>query len=165
MAKMRTRRMSLSKALLDAVEGGAQPLHLGGEILQFGAAHECAALGRGVVRERLADAARRIQLPARQSARGVSDALRGDVADQARKLFLGVPAQVLGEVAQLVGKGAGSRDAVQRDDGGGLGPALLDATAGGDGEPQWREPPRGAIPPMFLRRARGPLPPTAPVSA
>src|SRR5438552_11803232 len=114
MAKMRTRRMSLSKALLEAVDGGAQPFQLGGEMLQLGSADEHAALGRRVIGERLADAARRIPLPARQRSRGVSDALRGDVAYQARELFLGVPAHVLGEVAQCVGERAGAGNAVQR---------------------------------------------------
>src|SRR5438552_14615088 len=134
MAKMRTSRISLSKAALEAVYRCAQPLEPSGEILELGAPHEGAAFGGGVIGQRLAYALRRVELPAPEGTHGAGDALGGDVADDPGELLLDFPAQVLGEVAQLVGELANARNTVQRNDRFRLGCARLDAAAGGDGE-------------------------------
>src|SRR6266850_2667281 len=104
MAKMRMSRRSLSKTALEAIDRCAQPLQLGGEIRQLVTAHQRAAFRGGVISQRLADASRGIELPARKRAQRAADALRRHVTDHARELLFGVPPQVRGEIAQLVGK-------------------------------------------------------------
>src|SRR5437762_3378179 len=104
MAKMRTSRISLSKAALEAVYRGAQPFDLSRDILQLGAAHQLAALSGRVIGERFADTLRGVALPAAEGAGGADKALGCDVADEFGELLFCFPAQVLGEVAQLVGQ-------------------------------------------------------------
>src|SRR5882672_5798991 len=133
---MRTSRMSLSKAALEAVDRGAQPLDLGGEVLELATAHERAAFRGGVIGQGLAHAAGRVELPACKRAYGAADTLRGHVAERARELLFSVPAQVLGEVAQLIGELARARNTIQRNDRFRLGSARLDAAAGADGQAQ-----------------------------
>src|SRR5512138_1219421 len=114
MAKMRTRRRSLSKAALEAVDRCAQALDFGGEALELAAPDERPTLRRGIVGERLADATRRVQLPAGECADGAADALRGRIAEHARELLFDVPAQVLREIAQLIGEFAAAGNPLQR---------------------------------------------------
>src|SRR5690349_9905086 len=108
MAKMRTRRKSLNKASLESLDGGAQPLEVRGKALQLVASDE------DMVGQRLGYAPRGIGLPAAEGAHGGADALGSDIPHDPRELFLEVPAQVLRQVAQLVGQSAIAGHAFER---------------------------------------------------
>src|SRR4051794_5015910 len=102
MAKMRTRRKSLIKARNPFFERGErliQAHEVGCEGLELAAAHQRAALVDGEIRRRLGEPACRIARPAEQRLHAECDAMRGNVADQARKLLLRVPAQAATERA------------------------------------------------------------------
>src|SRR4051812_45383500 len=101
-AKMRTSRTSLSKAALHFTESGKQLLDFGREARQLAAPHERIALNRGVIGERFCHALRGIYLPARKCPQRAADPLGGDVAHDARELFLEVPAQVFLQETQLI---------------------------------------------------------------
>src|SRR2546421_2634373 len=116
MAKMRMRRRSLIKAPLESLYRRAQPLELGSELLELRAPYHCAALGAGIVGDGFADAAHCIALPARKRAQRAADALRRHVAEDARQLLFRIPAQMLREIAQLVGELARPRNAVESGD-------------------------------------------------
>src|SRR5207248_206928 len=133
MAKMRTRRKSLNKAALEPIDGGAQPLELGGE------AFELVASDKSIVAQRLCHALRGIGLPPCERAHGAADALGGDVAHKAREFFLEIPAQVLRQIAQLVGEFALAGNAFQHYGRARLIAAGLDAPVGGDDDPHGRK--------------------------
>src|SRR4051794_37974332 len=102
MAKMRTSRASLSKAALQVCYGGAQTLDLGREAGELATRYQGVALHSGVIGERLCHALHGVHLPARKPSQRAADALGGDVAHDARELFLEVPAQVFLQETQLI---------------------------------------------------------------
>src|SRR6185436_18257253 len=90
--KMRARRVSLAKAadpLFQPLERVAQPHDVGGERIVLGAADDHAPLLGHIVGERLGKPPSRIRLPREQAAHALREAVRRDVADEARQVFLG----------------------------------------------------------------------------
>src|SRR6185503_9530756 len=142
MAKMRTRRASLSKPrdpLLQGAERRVQRLDVVFQGVQLGAPYHEPRFVGGVGAQRLGDARRGLRRPARESARRAADAHRGDVAHHARELLLEVPAQLARERAHLVGERRRALDTVQRDRGLDIIAAGLDAAACADPDPEGRE--------------------------
>src|SRR4051812_23539998 len=138
MAKMRTRRASLNKARDPRLNGRdlrVYLLHLFGEGFQLGATYEQASLVGAVAGKRVGEPPRVIGLPAQERAARASDAMRRHVADEARQLLFGIPAQVAGEEAQLFGERA-ARDAFQADHGLRLVAAFHDGSILADREAQ-----------------------------
>src|SRR5919108_3330340 len=132
MAKMRTRRTSLIKArdpLFELRGRVAQARDVRRELRKLGTAHEQALFVDGVVGKRLAGALGCIALPARERAHAVADALRGDIADEARELVFHVRAQIARQVTQLCGERPRAADARERDHGARLWSARPDAPA------------------------------------
>src|SRR5256885_14590895 len=106
MAKMRTRRSSLIKAcdpLLECVERLRKARNLARQLLKLAAAHERAPLVDGVIGDRLAESLGRVTLPIHERTQAKADAMRGDIADDARQFFLHVRAQMPRQVAKLLG--------------------------------------------------------------
>src|SRR5437588_803607 len=104
MAKMRTRRSSLIKArdpLLECVERLRKARNVGRELLKLAAAHERAPLVDGVIAGRLAESLGRVTLPIHKRTQAKADAMRGNIADQARQFFLHIRPQVAREVAKF----------------------------------------------------------------
>src|SRR3954469_15178674 len=104
---MRTRRSSLIKArdpLLECIERLREARNVGRELLKLAAAHERAPLVDGVIGGRLAESLGRVALPIHKRAQAKADAMRANIADQARELFLRIQSQVAREVTKLFGQ-------------------------------------------------------------
>src|SRR5438045_9686867 len=113
MAKMRTRRRSLIKArdpLLEIRERAGKARDVGREWRELGAPHEHLALVDNIVGERFPCAQNSVSLPACERARGVADALRRDVADDARKRLFDIRPQIARQVTQLLRERPGAAD-------------------------------------------------------
>src|SRR4051794_19054664 len=138
---MRTRRSSLIKArdpLLERSERLVQAREVGGKPVELTTAHQRTPLVDGEIRRRLGEPARRGSRPIEQRTHAERDAMRSDIADEARKLLLHVPAQVAAEIAEFLGELALAADAGRRDHRGGFRPAGLQPPVRGDAEPHHR---------------------------
>src|SRR5437867_575546 len=104
---MRASRPRLPKALDPFLETGKRVAQLADAARVPGlllATHEESHFFGEEIRRRRGKALRRVELPCRKTARRAGDAVRRDVADQARELFLHVPAQMARERRHLLGE-------------------------------------------------------------